>query len=745
MGAALRTRLSERMRKRLLVAIAVAAIALTGASPPPPAPKPSAERNDSAAPKHSQPAPRPGALEQEARHIARYDNAIRKAREHPVTAEDAKRIREAIAAVGKSQMGRVRALLEELTDPVQRKLVQWYSLYRGFGTVETYQAFLSANPGWPGRRVLQNRLETLLFEGPADAALIQKMLGNGEPQTGTGIALLTGLMKSKGDETRSVELARRAWREYDFPRRVEDMFLERFKEALRPEDHKRRVDRLLGGYVRWRSHRSGRIAAAGRVLGHMSKAEQAKVKARIAAYRESSSAPKLMRQLPKEKEVDWGLAFNKVQLFRRTGKKLEAQKILLSAPTDPGTIADLDGWWHERVLAAFDALKSDNAKVAYDLVRNAGPISVNEANEQAFLAGWLALRKLVKPKAALAHFEALAKTADGPLSRSRAAYWQGRTWEKLGDDGSARAAYARAAKFADTFDSHLARTKLGSGAHEIRIAFPSEPTAEQVEAFNALDSVHAAVIATKAGLSPHISRQFLNHLRRHFDSEAELAMSAHLAEALGDTQMAVRIGKSGNARGHNLTVYSYPVHAFPAYSPLRPPPETAILLGIARQESEFNTLTQSSAGARGLMQVMPITARHVCRDYKLKCDIGRLMKDKSYNTKLASAYIGDRMAEFDGSYVLSIAGYNAGPGRVRQWVQEFGDPRDKGVDPIDWIHRIPFEETRIYVQKVLSNLQIYRARLAEGAVKLKIAEDLNRTGPVHVPSEAVASKRAEAN
>ena len=176
----------------------------------------------------------------------------------------------------------------------------------------------------------------------------------------------------------------------------------------------------------------------------------------------------------------------------------------------------------------------------------------------------------------------------------------------------------------------------------------------------------------------------------------------------------------------NLLVYAYPVHPFPAYAPLRTPPEMALMLGIARQESEFNMQTVSGAGARGILQVMPVTARHVCGDYKIKCDLARLLTDNAYNTMMASAYIGDRMGEFQGSYVLAIAGYNAGPGRARQWIREFGDPRDPKVDVVDWIHRIPFEETREYVQKVLSNLQVYRARLGSGPTPIRIEEDLVR-------------------
>jgi soluble lytic murein transglycosylase len=219
-------------------------------------------------------------------------------------------------------------------------------------------------------------------------------------------------------------------------------------------------------------------------------------------------------------------------------------------------------------------------------------------------------------------------------------------------------------------------------------------------------------------------------------------MVAHLADALGDTQMGVRIAKAAVARGLNMMTYAYPIHPMPAYQPLRPPPEPAVLLGIARQESEFNTNTMSGAGARGLLQVMPITAQHICTDYRLKCEIDRLVKDPAYNAMMASAYIGDRMDEFAGSYVLTLAGYNAGPGRARQWIREFGDPRDPKVDPIDWINRIPFEETREYVQKVLANIQIYRARLGDEAGALRLKSDLRRTGNLRRAAAGTSTDRA---
>ena len=268
------------------------------------------------------------------------------------------------------------------------------------------------------------------------------------------------------------------------------------------------------------------------------------------------------------------------------------------------------------------------------------------------------------------------------------------------------------------------------------------PTPEQSAKFNALDSVRAAVIARKASLDISMVRAFLNGLRTSLQEEHELAMAAHLAEALADTQTAVRIGKIAVGKNLNLLYYAYPIHPLPAYTPLRPPPEPAMLLGIARQESEFNISTLSGAGARGILQVMPITAQHVCRDYKVKCDIPRLSSDPPYNVMMASAYIADRMDEVAGSYILTLTGYNAGPGRTRQWIREIADPRDPKIDAVDWVMRIPFEETREYVQKVLANIQIYRARLGQEATALRLTADLQRALGKHAQRAASPAPQA---
>ncbi len=686
----------------------------TAAAAEPP-PKPAAGRS---------PTPRPSA--QEAAHTARYDAATAQVRNYALSSTDADRIREAVEAAGAGGVTRAKSLRDQVRDPAGRKLIDWYIYRSGHGTSAEVRAFLAENPTWPDRALLARRAEEDLFEANAGPAEVKAFFAQSPPATAVGLAALAAALAADKDEMSAKALAAKLWAEYDIPSRYEADIVKRLGALLTEADHKRRLDRLLMSDSRWAEERNERAATIRRVIARLSESEKKKAEARLAVFLRKKDSHQLIAKLPKEAlEKEWGLAFQQAQALRRQNKDAEAWKILLAEPA-PTLAVRPDGWWEERRANAYEALSAGQPKTAYELVRNPGPLSVNAHNDAAFMAGWLALRHLNNPKQALVHFQALAQSADGPLSRSKAHYWLGRTYEALGDRAKANESYLKASLQIDTFHGQLSRLKLDPKASSFKIDPPAAPTPAEIARFNGLDVVQAAVVAHKAGLDRSLVRAFLIQTRVHMTTEAEVAMLAHLAEEMGDTQMAVRIGKYGVAQGFNVIYYAYPVHRLPAYTPLRQPPETALILAVARQESEFNIATLSGAGARGILQVMPITARHICRDYKLKCDIPRLMKDAAYNTMMGSAYIGDRMADFRGSYVLAIAGYNAGPGRAREWIEAFGDPRDAKVDPIDWIHRIPIQETREYVQKVLSNLQVYRARLGEEETAVRINADLRR-------------------
>jgi soluble lytic murein transglycosylase len=701
------------------------------------------------------PAPRPGDLAAETAHVQRYDAAIAAVRDQTISAADVERLKRALARVSAMDGIGTRIARDEIDDPIARKIVDWYRLRGGVGEAREYREWLAANPAWPNRELMVQRHEEAIFTEGGPARAVKDHFKAEPPRTAAGIAAIASALLAEGDEKGATSQARRAWREFPLGSTLETGFLERFGKLLGPADHKWRLDKLLLDDPRWSSDRTERAAMARRLLPLLPEAERKKAEARLAVFLRAGNAAALMNALPADDKdkPDWGLVFQRIQLLRRQDKIDEAARRMLAVPLEGDALVSPDGWWGERRVLIFALLRTGNPKLAYELAKAAGPLSINPQKDQTFHAGWLALSHLKDARTAERHFGELRRIADGPLSRAKAGYWHGRALEALGRRRDAEAAWRESAGSPDTFHGHLSREKLGADAR-LHIVPPKAPTPQQVARFSAFDAARAAVITRKAKLEVGLTRAFLGGLSRHLDTEAEIGMVAHLAEALGDTQMAVRVAKSGVARGHNLLVFSYPLHAFPSFTALRiPTPEPALLLGIARQESEFNGQTMSGAGARGILQVMPITARHVCKDYKIKCDIPRLMKDDSYNTMMGATYIGDRMREFGGSYVLGFAGYNAGPGRARQWIREFGDPRAPRVDPIDWIHRIPFEETREYVMKVMSNVQVYRARLGSGPSRLMIAQDLVRArgetavpaGQAGAPERSGETRRGEAD
>ncbi|MBA2125273.1 lytic transglycosylase [Hyphomicrobium methylovorum] len=670
------------------------------------------------------PAPTISAAEKQ--HLAKLDAALAPLLSVTPSSGDASRLREASAAVRKRDIDAFMDARNGISDPVARKLADWIRLRWGLGKPAEFQAFLRDNPLWPNREMITQRLEEALFKDGGSAQEIKDFLKNGGPQTGVGNAALASAYLAEGNTQKARALAAKVWREMTIAPELESGFIARFGKLLTPADHKWRFDRMVTNNVRFAANRVERAAAAKRLIPLLPASEQKIATARLAVFNRAKNADSQLAAVSSGESDDHGLDFHRVQMLRKAGKIEEASRIILSVPTDPKKIAELDEWWAERRELAYGALKAGKMQLAYRLVKDAGPLSVNPLKDQTFMAGWIALRYLNNPTAAERHFQDMAKAADGPLSRAKSAYWLGRVSDARGDRAGAMARYQLAAKNPDTFHGLLAMQVLDPERRSIKITPPALPTAEQIRNFNTLDAAKALIIAGKANLSRAYTRSFLTGLQSAFPSEAEGGIIAHIAEVLGDPQMSLRLAKSSVARGQNLLMYSYPVKPFPAYKPLRPPPETALLLGIARQETEFEPQTISGAGAKGMLQVMTITANHVCRDYKIKCQIAKLTTDTPYNVMIASAYIADRMQDFKGSYVLGLAGYNAGPGRARQWIRENGDPRDPNVDTVDWIERIPFKETREYVTKVLANIQIYRSRLGDTKNALRMQQDLIR-------------------
>ncbi|MGD9802769.1 MAG: lytic transglycosylase domain-containing protein [Hyphomicrobiaceae bacterium] len=633
-----------------------------------------------------------------------------------------------IAALNTALKARTIAAANALTDPAARKLALWQAYKFGVGDADDMARFVAQNPAWPDSQTILRRAEEQMLARGGNSAEIRGFFKGREPVSGAGWAALASAHLAEGDEAAARRHAARAWTDEEMAASFETGFLDRFGKMLTPADHRQRLDRLLVSRFRFAAERRARAAIARRVIPQLPEAERKVAEARLAVLAGGKNAGKLLAELPADSATptDWGLAFSRAAHHLDSNHLEEAAKILTRIPDDAEKLVNPDEWWLLRREAAYDALTARKPHLAYDLVKTSGPLSANPLKEQSHMAGWIAFRLLKNSKLALTHFETALKAADGPLSRARSAYWTGRVLDVLGRKSEARQRYLLAMRDADTFHGLLARQIVTGGPHtDLTITPPLVPSKEEAERFKAHDAVRAATLARKAGLDRNIFIGLMAGLRNYLKTEGEMALLAELAASLGDPQTSLRVAKTAIARGMNLILYAYPIDPFPDYEPIRPPPETAMLLGITRQETEFNTAIVSWAGARGLMQVMPVTARHVCTQHKVKCDLPKLMTDHAYNVRIASAYIADRMSELGGWYAVSLAAYNAGPGRARQWIRQNGDPRGGDVDPIDWIERIPIEETRLYVEKVLSNIQVYRARLGEPKA-LRLVEDLNQ-------------------
>jgi soluble lytic murein transglycosylase len=491
---------------------------------------------------------------------------------------------------------------------------------------------------------------------------------------------------------------------------TETAALEMFGALLMPGDHKARMDLLLYG---------SETEAALRAAKRLGSGPLALAKARIAVNRKAANAKTLLEAVPHELHSDPGYMFSKIQQLRRDEKFTEAAQLMLAAPRDPNRLHNLDEWWIERRLLSRKMLDVGENRTAYLIARDAAlPARDVYKTEQEFTAGWIALRFLNDPATAAQHFARIGVGSANPTTLARAGYWQGRAAEASGHIQEARAAYATAAEQSTSYYGQLARAKLGLP----QIQLNGAPT-DRSRAVEKLEIVRAVQLLYKLD-EREIAVPIFADLGENGDPDALVGLG-ELASRNGDARGMLLLGKAALNRGLPFDFYAYPVSGIPPFKSIGPDVEQSIVFAIARQESAFNPAVVSPANAYGLMQVTPDAGRYVCKKYGASFDLGRLKTDPVYNAQLGAAELGGLIEDFRGSYIMTFAAYNAGRGSLKKWIDRYGDPRDPKVDAVDWVEQIPFSETRNYVQRVMENLQVYRARFG-GGTKLQIEADLRR-------------------
>ena len=604
-------------------------------------------------------------------------------------------------------------------DPAAVKLVEFLYLrdhpnQAGYSRIMT---FLDAAPKWPLAESLLKRAERSLHANNEPAGLVKAHFIKRQPTTPEGSLAFARALLATGDRKTARKYVQRAFYDPSITPALESGILSEFGKLLTADDHKRRMWRLI-----YAQESNAAIRTAKRLPGDYQKAAavaQALLRGKEGAAKQYSGLPAAMREQP-------GMKYVLARFHRRNQDYDKARAILASVPGDPAVMGDPEAWWVERRIVARHSVgisHRKSAKAGYQIARAHGFSKGEGAIEGEFLAGWIALRYLKDAPAGLKHFQRIAEIAESRTEKARASYWSGRAYEAMGRKGDAKSAYREAAQYTTVYYGQLAREKIGLG--KVPEEIPSgEASAAARAKIDKDEAVRAFKMVAEAGRKNDLY-MFLWSFANRFNNADEMNAVASVVWSEGGAFMAVRMAKAAAARNIDIDSWGYPVRALPDWKRIGKPVEAPLVFALARQESEFNPTAGSKVGAQGLMQIMPGTAKMITRQHGLKYKDGILTSNPAFNVMLGAAHLGDLIHNYNGSYVLTLVAYNAGPRRSREWLAEYGDLRTGEVDPIDWVESIPFQETRQYVQKVLQNLHIYRSRLAPKTVR-PMSADLAR-------------------
>ena len=623
----------------------------------------------------------------------------------PALTGDLAALKDAIDLARKGKTEDASAARDRIADSVGRKLADWFMLRHSESTAnfKRYAGFLAANPDWPSRTLLRRRAEARLWQEKSDAATVHAFTMD-RPISAKGKFALARVLLAEGDTDRAARLVREAWRTDELSERSEEDSYEAFRDLLTAADHRARMDKRLGAKD---------YAAARRAAKRLGEDELAIVKACAAVTGKASKAKDYLDDVAADARRDLGYVLCRAQWHLQKDRIDDAAEVILAAAPETMAAQDTDAWWRERRLLARKLLDQGKFKTAYDMVRTAAvPEKEVYRVDYHFMCGWIALRFLGDPRAALVHFAAIDEGSANPIALSRAHYWRGRAAEAMGAIADARMSYRAAARYPTAYYGQLARARLGLDRIELR---PPSPVLAAADTPASDERVRAAEMLYGIG-----ERDVVFYYAEDFAKEstdvAALEALGELAGRRGDARVMLEVGKTALARGLALDHYAFPTIGIPEHKQVAPKIETSVIYSVARTESSFDQRDKSPANAVGLMQVTPEAGRDTAKRFGLTYDWDKMVSDPVYNTQMGAAELSALLSEYRGNQIMTFAGYNAGRGRVREWVQARGDPRDPNVDPVDWVERIPLSETRNYVQRVMENVLVYRSRFEAGSM-----------------------------
>lgn len=592
-----------------------------------------------------------------------------------------------------------------LPDAVERRTIQWAAIYFNAGKIDyqSVQSFAADAPDFAAPTVYRTRIEQSLAKAEPGPEAVVAALGGTMPNTIDGQIMLATAYLAEGETSRATSIAKSIWIDNFLNEEQEADVLDKLGSLLDRDAHWARAMHLM---------MHDRARGSERLMPYLSEAQQSLVVARAAVSRNDADAKTLLDRVDPSMQANPVFIFSRAQRARQFELWESAVDWLAKAPD---SVPDAAEWWYERRTLLRKLLDIGEPRLAYRAAAEYEKGPEGRLVEARFHAGWIALSFLDDAASAKTHFTAMAGLSTLPDSVTQANYWLARANIVLGDLDAARAAFTEAARHGNVYYGQLARAELGQTGVDIRPL----PDWKQSEALFDGKPIVRAVRLLAANGEATMAVPLLRNFGNGLDNGSEMLLAARLAQEIGAHHVAIAIANMADQRGTPLDLFSFPKDGLPASAQLAA--ERAAVYAIARQESMFQIDAVSSAGARGLMQLMPGTAKDVAREVGVDYSPGKLVSDAAYNALLGSTYLGAQLDRYGGSLLLAAAAYNAGPGNADKWIKAYGDPRAGNVDPVIWVELIPFQETRTYVKRVLGNYLVYRQRLGESPVTLQQA------------------------
>ncbi|MEZ5902111.1 MAG: lytic transglycosylase domain-containing protein [Alphaproteobacteria bacterium] len=590
-------------------------------------------------------------------------------------------------------------LRQSTQNKAARDTLNWFAYSRGASGVgfDEIATFVIQNPDWPALNTLRREAEEHLNNSSSDTKFLE-FVKDQTPSAANAMDRYLQILLAKGQSNDAQKVLNEWWPEAHLTRDEQRGFYNSYGRYISQENHKKRLTALL-----YKSQYENAAAIAD-VLGS---GYASLANARRALRTGDQNVEAFINAVPSSLRSDEGLLFDRLQWRRKKNLDSGAIEILNQAPVASKMYSPKD-WWKERHIIVRRLIEAGQYSTAYQLASHHKQVEEFPMIQAEWVSGWLALRFVNKPSNALQHFQKIYKESDTPLSKSRGSYWAGRANEALNNTEKANEWYKIASQYKETYYGQLAAEKLGVALH-----FPGRVTpnvvADESSRFYNDELVQAANWFHAAGLQAD-KDIFLFKIAKNAKTEADSVSAMKLADKLGRPNIAIRIAQDlQKDKGLSFYQYLYPMKV----SELRniSDVEWAFINAIIRQESRFDQNAQSPAGARGLMQLMPATAKETARKAGVSHQTAWLTLRPDHNIFLGSRYLKQMTQRFGGHYAYAAAAYNAGPGRVDKWVKQFGDPRRGEIDFIDWVELIPIYETRNYVQRVLEGVNVYRDQL----------------------------------